>query len=221
MRLIDTTTFDFVEKDLEGVATPDTDSCYAILSHRWTDNEMDYQTNLSLDKSTLREKGSEEGYNTALGKIYWASHIARQQEIPYFWIDTCCINKQDIHELNRSIRSMFHWREKATVCYAYLSSAPEPVKQLRESEHAFFDTPGSDGGERKPKDWFTRGWTLQELLAPRQMEFFNAEWIHIGSRSELQTQIQKAANIAPEHLRDFRTASVATKLSWAASRRTK
>jgi len=55
---------------------------------------------------------------------------------------------------------MFLWYEKATVCYAYLSSAPERVEQLRKSEYAFFDDPGSDGRERKPKDWFTRGWTL-------------------------------------------------------------
>ncbi|KAF2661360.1 hypothetical protein K491DRAFT_687509 [Lophiostoma macrostomum CBS 122681] len=163
MRFINTTTFELQDVYID--APGSADKRYAILSHRWSDNELDYQTYMGLDKSILRGKDSPVGNNTSLGKIWWACHVASQQKLPYLWIDTCCINKQDIPELDRSIRSMFSWYEKAAVCYAYLASATEPVEALRKDEYGFFDTAGADE-KRKPKEWFTRGWRRSRNTFP-------------------------------------------------------
>ncbi|KAM7218684.1 hypothetical protein V8F06_006003, partial [Rhypophila decipiens] len=68
--------------------------------------------------------------------------------------------------------------------------------------------------------WFTRGWTLQELLAPSHLIFFDQEWGRIGTREELAHGIQKATKVQPMHLAGFRTCSIAVKLSWASFRET-
>lgn len=115
---------------------------------------------------------------------------------------------------------MCSWYGDAAFCYPYLASATEPVEELRKYEYDFFDAARTGARERSLKEWFRRGWTLQELLVAREMEFFDAEWVHIGSRSEVQNQIQKAANTALEYLSDFHIASVAIKLSWTAQRET-
>lgn len=103
---------------------------------------------------------------------------------------------------------MFRWYNKSGVCYAYLS-----------------DVPRVDGAkpELSASRWFTRGWTLQELISPKKMEFFAADWSPIGSKEELCEQISNSCHIEKEYLngtRDFRTASIAKRMSWVASRKT-
>lgn len=213
MRLIDTTTFEFVDFGREEPVGE-----YAILSHRWTDSELDFQKYKDLDKTQLRQRNLPTNRNTGFGKIQWGCFMAQKQGLQYFWIDTCCIDKTSPSELDRSIRSMFKWYQKSAVCYAYLASATEPLEQLKQSDQAFFDI--IDQQTRKPKDWFTRGWTLQELLAPSEMHFFDACWAYIGSRRDLRKQIQAASKIAPQYLDDFQSASVATRMHWASQRET-
>ena len=67
--------------------------------------------------------------------------------------------------------------------------------------------------------WFTRGWTLQELLAPPHLIFFNRSWSMLGTKKDFKQEILRATNIREAHLfGDFRTASIATKMSWASQR---
>lgn len=112
MRVIDTESLEF--RDF-GHRMPDRP--YAILSHRWGEDELTYRQYLSLDKAELRRQARPE-HSTGLGKILWGCFMARSNGIPYFWIDTCCINKNnadDQTELSASIMSMFRWYNQAQV----------------------------------------------------------------------------------------------------------
>jgi hypothetical protein len=126
---------------------------YAILSHTWG-ADTDEVTFEDLVNGTGKDKP---GYK----KIRFCGEQARQDDLQYFWVDTCCIKKANLPELSLAINSMFRWYQNAIRCYVYLSDISSPAtgtndeltSQLWESDF------------RKSK-WFTRGWTLQELLAP-------------------------------------------------------
>jgi hypothetical protein len=98
---------------------------------------------------------------------------------------------------------MFRWYQKASICYAYLFDVKD-VSQL----------PGSR--------WFTRGWTLQELIAPVKVWFYNSDWNYLGSKRGLREEIQQITNIETQVLETgvFTTVSIARRMSWAARRRT-
>ncbi|KAM0230130.1 hypothetical protein ACHAPO_009497 [Fusarium lateritium] len=91
------------------------------------------------------------------------------------WIDTCCIDKTSSAELSEAINSMFKWYQQASLCYVFLSdfSTILSVVRLRSADTSFFSN-----------RWFTRGWTLQELIAPRRVNFFDKDWINFGSRDD-------------------------------------
>ena len=133
---------------------------YAILSHTW---EADADEVTFADLATGKCK-AKRGYE----KIRFCGQQARQDGLQYFWVDTCCIDKADKAELSHATRSMFRWYQNATRCYVYLlgvSTAKGNLDYvLGEStwEPAF-----------RLSRWFTRGWTLQELLAPGTVEFFS------------------------------------------------
>lgn len=204
------------------------DEPYAILSHRWTDYEITYRQYRDLDKSSLRRQVPQD-HASGLSKILWGCHMARLDNIRYFWIDTCCINRNnedDQTELSSSIMSMWKWYHEAATCYAYLSTisstAAEVAKDVwafttrRVAEYKYF-------GDRVPIEYFTRGWTLQELLAPRRVMFFNAQWAFIGTRLQLVEQVCNATNIAKQYINSnesIRLASTAARLSWACGRET-
>jgi len=129
----------------------------------------------------------------------------------YVWIDTCCIDKSNSSELSEAINSMFAWYRDAELCFAYLSD--------RDTVKDAFDV-------SNPSKWFSRGWTLQELVAPSRMVFFNKDWEPLGTRSYLDYRIEQITSIpvvvlkngiAGDHNEDF---SIATKMSWAARRET-
>jgi Heterokaryon incompatibility protein (HET) len=93
----------------------------------------------------------------------------------YFWVDTCCIDKSNNNEPSEAINSMFRWYRNAAKCYVYLSDVPRPA----------FDT--NDKSNQLPWEsafwksrWFTRGWTLQELIAPASVEFSSKDWEQLG-----------------------------------------
>jgi hypothetical protein len=151
---------------------------YAILSHTWgpVNEEVTFE---DIVEGTGKVKP---GYE----KIRFCGEQARQDGLLYFWIDTCCIDKSNNAELSRSINSMFRWYRNATRCYVYLSDVSSssigsnPLRNPRPWESDF----------RKSR-WFTRGWTLQELLAPASVEFFSRERKRLGDKSSLRTQILK------------------------------
>lgn len=200
MRLLDTETYEL--RDHAGYPVK-----YAILSHRWYSEEITFNT---LDPVRLRDKTV---FTPQLNKIRGACDQARDDGWKWIWIDSYCIDKTSSEEVARSIRSMFQWYRKAETCYTYLTDVSKSAKSRNVLESA----PGN------PSEWFERGWTLQELLAPRKMTFFDTSWNEIGDKLELAPAIERITGISARYLRDiedFRTASVATRLSWQASRKT-
>ena len=199
MRLLNTSTYEL--QDSEGTLD------YAILSHRWFDTEITFQ---ALDSVRLKKNDAS---TPQLKKIRGACAQAVNHGIDWIWIDSCCIDKSSSEEVSRSINSMLQWYQQARICYTYLSD----VHDSKEKINTFHTASGSTS------EWFTRGWTLQELLAPRRMRFFDSEWNMIGDRSDLVAPIASITGIDACYLtgeKDFRNASIATRLSWQANRRT-
>jgi hypothetical protein len=127
---------------------------YAILSHTWGKEEVTFH---DLTKQGHRQK---RGY----AKIEGCCQRAASDGLAWVWVDTCCIEKSSSAELSEAINSMFRWYEASRICYAYLEDVPSGQNPF-ESRSAF-----------QMSRWFTRGWTLQELLAPRRIVFFASDW---------------------------------------------
>ncbi len=143
-------------------------------------------------------------------KILNACRVAREHGYQYIWIDSCCIDKQSSSELSEAINSMYAWYERADVCYAYLADVP-PDENPRKSGSAF-----------RRSRWFTRGWTLQELLAPNNLVFLSMDWARLGAKDELANLVSYITDISIHALvrTQFGHFSVAQRLSWAARRET-
>ena len=175
---------------------------YAILSHTWEDEEVSLQE-LSDPARCSNKKG--------FCKIQKIRALAAAHGFDYTWIDTCCIDKQASSELSEAINSMFRWYEVADVCYAWLSDL--------DPEDADADLLSA----LKRCRWFTRGWTLQELIAPPEVIFFDRDWNSRGTRWDLAATISSITRIPitllrrDSHLSDF---SVARRMSWASQRET-
>lgn len=195
MRLIDTKT---LRLENFGRFNPP----YVILSHRWVDEEVVFQEIQDLEDKTRTKSG--------FRKIHNFCQLARSYGYDYAWIDTCCINKADPEELTEAINSMFRWYQDSSLCIAYLSDVFS--RQPPELHNSQFES----------SQWFTRGWTLQELLAPAQVELYTAEWIHLSSRSSCSTAISEITGINEPALEtsDLRGFSIAQIMSWAAKRET-
>lgn len=175
---------------------------YAILSHTWEDDEMTLQDLLDPTQRD-RRKG--------LVKIAMACKLAQRDDIGYVWVDTCCIDKSSSAELTEAINSMFRWYSDAEVCYTWLADLPARV-----GDDDRFD-------QLRHCRWFTRGWTLQELIAPRRVEFYDEEWALRGDKTALGKVLTSITGINKQILRDptgLETLSVAERMSWAAARQT-
>lgn len=132
----------------------------------------------------------------------------------YVWVDSCCIDKTSSSELSEAINSMYQWYEKSQMCYVYLSDVTAvPTGRNGDTHHR------KNSAFRRSK-WFTRGWTLQELIAPKTVIFYNRSWREIGTRRCLETLISDITGIRSEHFLDPRDASVAQRMSWASRRET-
>jgi hypothetical protein len=130
-------------------------------------------------------------------------------------VDTCCIDKKSSAELSEAINSMFRWYKNAAVCYAYLSDV-RITGDKRDS------LPQILGFEQSK--WFTRGWTLQELLAPKRVVFLDCNWDTFGTKETLVDKVSMITGIEQSYLMSnfFITlpghVSVAEKMSWASKR---
>ncbi|RFU33628.1 hypothetical protein B7463_g2650, partial [Scytalidium lignicola] len=197
MRLLNVKTFEFEEfigKGGGGIPL------YVILSHTWDIEEVSFEDYVG------QQCKSKKGYN----KIYDCCRVAESEGFQYGWIDTCCIDKSSSAELSEAINSMFRWYREAALCYVYLSdvdSSEDPT-----AEHSSFFR----------SRWFTRGWTLQELLAPTEVVFLSSDWVEIGSKKSLLSTVSRIAGIDEKALDEYRWTeySVAQKMSWAAGRQT-
>lgn len=183
---------------------------YAILSHTWM-KDSEEVTFKDLAEDTARSRA---GYE----KIEFCRKQAARDNIEYFWVDTCCIDKSSSAELSEAITSMFRWYQSADKCYVYLTDVS--ISRDNFSVHSFQAT--WETAFRKSR-WFRRGWTLQELVAPASVEFFSREGDHIGSKNSLEKLIHDITGIAigalrGEPLTDF---EVEVRLSWADNRETK
>ncbi|KAI9154666.1 Vegetative incompatibility protein [Paramyrothecium foliicola] len=150
---------------------------YAILSHTWDKEEVSYQQLPSAVVSTA-------GYQ----KILNACRETLRHGLEYIWIDTCCIDKTSSAELTEAINSMFRWYEDAEVCFVYLSDVPPTA-----------DPVTLESTLRKAK-WFTRGWTLQELLVPSSVRFYASDWSYIADRVTISACISGITGIGEKFL---------------------
>lgn len=202
MRLLQQTGQD--EFSLVSVPTHNTES-YAILSHTWFDSqEFTYN---DLTTGAGRSK-------TGFEKVKFCSKQATQDGLQYFWIDTCCIDRSNNTELTTAINSMFRWYQNAKKCYVFLADVSIPD----------FDTVNQSTWEiafRQSRYW-TRGWTLQELIAPTIVEFFSKEGRPLGDKKKLEMLIHETTGIPVLALRGdpFSNFSVAERKNWAAERQT-
>ncbi|KAK3682819.1 HET domain-containing protein [Podospora appendiculata] len=207
MRLLDTHTLQL--KEFIGKNIPS----YAILSHTWNgDEELSFQEWQKLSPAVENKSG--------YLKILGACQIAAGNCHQYLWIDTICIDKTSSAELSEAINSMFAWYRDSAVCYVYLSDVDE--------------VPGVDGDDVMARDspfrrsrWFDRGWTLQELLAPKHRVFTTSDWISISDfvpSAAIIDAISDITGIGSTYLNEgwsaIKTASVARRMSWASKRET-
>lgn len=182
---------------------------YAILSHTWgVDGEE--VTFKDLTENTGKDKA---GYS----KIRFCGKQAASDGLQYFWVDTCCIDKASSAELSEAINSMFRWYGRATKCYVYLSD----ILIHGDDTNHLYQIP-RNAAFLKSK-WFTRGWTLQELLAPASVQFFSQEGKRLGDKTSLKRQIHEETGIAIQALQGSPLScfTVAERLSWARQRETK
>jgi hypothetical protein len=183
---------------------------YAILSHTWGQD---------CEEVTFEDMINDSGRDKAgRDKIKFCAEQAAKDGLRYIWVDSCCIKKSSDSELSEAINSMFRWYRRAAKCYVYLSDVS--TRKRKEMDHL----------SQKPWEpafrssrWFTRGWTLQELLAPASVEFFSKEQEQLGDKQSLKVQIHEITGIPISALRgrplsDF---SIGERMSWAAKRNAK
>ncbi|KAK0740165.1 hypothetical protein B0T18DRAFT_203158 [Schizothecium vesticola] len=188
-------------KDLDDGSVP----LYAILSHTWgpDSEEVSFQDMLN-GAGKAKAKG---GYD----KIRFCGRQARRDGLTHFWIDTCCIDKSNSTELAEALNSMFNWYRRASRCYVFLPDVPSPTD------------PEPWTPSFKASRWFTRGWTLQELIAPNTVQFFAKDGSLLGDKHSLLSLVAEItgigeAAITGEPLDGF---SLQERFSWAETRQTK
>ena len=221
MRLLQTKTREFVEFFDSQIPR------YAILSHRWGKDEVTFK---EMRKGTA-PKGA------GMAKIENFCLLAAERGNEWAWIDTCCIDKRSSAELSEAINSMYKWYERSGMCYVYLSDveySPDELQLIRKRKYAarLFEDKSPLSAKFQKSSWFTRGWTLQELLAPRNSKvlFFDANWNEIGSLPQLASDVSEVTRIEKSYLDDElsniwriflgKSASVAKRMSWVSHRQT-
>lgn len=195
MRLIKASSVSVVEREFWSDDIPP----YGILSHTWEGGEVSYQ---DMMNDTAMGK---DGYR----KIEMTCKLALADKLEYVWVDTCCIDKTCSAELSEAINSMFQWYKRAAVCYVWLSDLkPSPITDLTAA---------------KACKWFTRGWTLQELIAPKEVRFYDQRWTFKGTKTTLLQGLSTITGVDSNVLNNtlpLSSVAVARRMSWAATRKT-
>ena len=211
MSLLDTATLDFAE--FSG-AIPE----YAILSHRWGKKEVSYKQ--------FRQRPVLPDW-PGLAKIEDFCRLAAGRSIRWAWVDTCCIDMRSSAELSEAIMSMYRWYELSAKRYIYLAYFKFLSRELslkNQSGVSFWHIPEgwpSIKDRFSKSSWFTRGWTLQELIAPRKVVFYDSHWNEIAPLKQVYRDVAEVTRIGENWLvENARHASVATRMSWASCRET-
>lgn len=202
MRLLNTETLEL--RFFMPSAVPD----YVILSHRWNVQTSEECTLQDMTNTPISNPESPARKKQGFQKIEGACRLARKYEYNWIWIDTCCIDKSSSAELQEAINSMWRYYAEANICYVYMADVRAFVR-------------GSTRWSFRKSEWFSRGWTLQELVAPVIVEFYAENWEPVGTKLERYEEIAKITGISTAVLvrsREFDTFSAAEKLSWAAHR---
>lgn len=170
---------------------------YATLSHRLEVGEVSFQ-----DMQSKEVRSKKRGF----AKIRKTCEQAVKDNLDYVWVDTCCINKDSSAELSEVINSMYRWYEASFVCYAFLSDVHKGDKMEQEMMSSL---------------WFTRGWTLQELLAPHRLVFYDEHWQSLGTKGTLSETVTSRTGIDKDILSrgyPLSNCSIACRMSWASQR---
>ncbi|KAI1212585.1 HET-domain-containing protein [Annulohypoxylon truncatum] len=184
---------------------------YAILSHKWGADEITLQefalTTECGVESTSHPSTSKTGYR----KIEGCCDQARRNGLEWAWVDTCCIDKTSSTELSEAINSMYRWYKESRVCYVYLEDVSSDDTDLSATDSSF-----------RNSRWFSRGWTLQELIAPVDVSFFSNSWTFLGVKSDIETLLEEITGISFAFLSEcgIHYFSIAQRMCWAAKRKT-
>ncbi|KAL1941408.1 hypothetical protein VTO73DRAFT_7225 [Trametes versicolor] len=183
------------------------DGGYAILSHVWQGVEQPFH-----EIADLEREGATIDDPRLSFKVRECHRLARSYDLPWFWIDAPCIDRQSSAELSEAIRSMYKWYSQSSICFAYLADVPSNSSSIYAPNSAF----------RRSK-YFLRGWTLQELIAPRRVVFLSKDWTVLGEKRDLASLLEEITGIDVDVLtfhRPLSDISVARRLSWASRRET-
>jgi hypothetical protein len=187
---------------------------YAILSHRWIDGQevclQDWEAHVPSQESTPNRIKNKSGFI----KVQNACAQAQKRGLEWLWADTVCIDKRNNSEVTKSVNLMFSWYQSASVCIVYLQDVSNNDLHLNPT--------GDTAVVRETPEWFTRGWTLQELLAPKKLLLFDQDWNCIGARENCSKVIAAFTRIPSDALcgKDIECYSYAERLSWAKGRQT-
>ena len=185
------------------------DEGYVILSHTWSDDESTFQDVQELkNQCKILDQIPRDHISS---KIRNCCIVAERHGFRWVWIDTCCIDKTSSTELSEAINSMFRWYAASEMCYAFLVDVPS--NDVLEAHDSAF---------RRAR-WHTRGWTLQELVAPVDILFFSKDWRCIGRKNDMATLLGEITGIREQVLTReaaFSDLSIAERMSWASKRTT-
>ena len=209
MRLLKTSTLEFESFD-DPQSAPD----YAILSHVWRrthGGEQSYHEVREIVKLALDGQRPDEARALLSEKIKRCCIYACLEGYEYVWIDSCCIDQSSSAELSEAINSMYKWYSSASQCYAYLHDVDDD------------DDPRAPNSQFRSSEWFTRGWTLQELIAPSVLVFLTKDWTPIGTKHGMAAVVSEVTGVDIGILQgtdSLETVSVARRMSWASTRST-
>ncbi|KAK7428166.1 hypothetical protein QQZ08_005406 [Neonectria magnoliae] len=202
---------------------------YGILSHTWGQNEPIFDDFQSSSRRWKLKRGSQHA------KVNGCCAQAESDGLNYVWIDNCCIDKKSSAELSEAINSMFTWYANAAVCYVYLGDLLPVAQRQSNSGQQPLSLDAAQLKNLQKAKWFTRGWTLQELLAPSLLKFYDSAWNIVGYSSWIHAErttawevprltplLAELTRIPRRYLQgdDLGQASVAERMSWAAGRQT-
>ncbi|KAL4070148.1 heterokaryon incompatibility protein-domain-containing protein [Scleroderma yunnanense] len=188
---------------------------YAILSHRWIDQEVNHREMVDLAKMVRGER-DEIRQRAGYQKIVGSCEQAKKDGHEWLWVDTCCIDKRSSAESSEAINSMYRWYANSRVCYAYLHDVLGTSFPTGRDNEMYLNSNGWP-------EWFSRGWTLQEMIAPSNVQFFNKDWELIGNKKTLAYTLSFITQV-PDHILTEGLSSnrpcIAQIMSWAANRKT-
>ncbi|KAL1909839.1 hypothetical protein Sste5344_004346 [Sporothrix stenoceras] len=181
---------------------------YAILSHTWKSVASDEVLYSDIKPNGLAGCPDKPGKH----KVKGCCQQAKAEGFKYVWIDSCCIDKSNAVELGEAINSMYRWYRESSICYVYMEDVPNEDDVLE---------PGAAFSQSR---WFTRGWTLQEMLAPVELHFYNTSWNIIAAKQDIIHELEAITGVPRQSLLDFdpntTQATVAQRMSWASCRTT-